>query len=105
MVVYNYFCTHEDCESKENIKIQKEEAHKDMEEKCQVCGKPMKRIGLVPSGGHAKFSSMSPEDKRKTLTKRSDAHFQKHGRHEKQYRQEKAIQKLHETYTGGQKIK
>jgi len=76
---YNYCCTNTDsCDiAFQTVQITKPEEEADKVEKCSECKKPLKRLGVVMSGGYLKVASMNPEGKREVLKKRSHEHFKK----------------------------
>lgn len=78
---YNYRCLNLECPVK-TMGIKSTKDFKEQEqviELCPECGEKLKLIGELPSGGFAKFSSMSSADKKAAISKRANNHYKKYG--------------------------
>lgn len=81
----NFWCPNtEGCSSRKNIYIEKEEEDK-IPEYCEECGEELKLLGIIPAGGFLKFNSLTPQQKRESLKKRSHEHFNKNVKENKKY--------------------
>lgn len=78
---YNYTCLSIPCPVRQHIE-ESANTFKEQENvvvECPICHKPMKLMGEIHSGGYAKFASMSSEQKRQVISKRSKEHYAKKG--------------------------
>ncbi len=81
MAVFNYWCENCNCGAKvsqQNFQVNKSEEEENVPEICPNSEHlEMKLMGQEMSGGYAKFSAMTPTQKKEVLKKRSRAHYQK----------------------------
>lgn len=98
LVKFTYCClngiTGDDCSiarMKDPFVIEKLESEEDKKELCPECGQPLKQLGRKMTGGRTKFSSMSKDDQKKSLKKRSHNHFKKEIEPIKKEQERKAI--------------
>lgn len=99
-----FVCENADCENKGkeivvakvvykfNNKTNKMESDPTMI--CEKCGEPMKDIPKEGFPVVGKFGSMNDADKKKVISQRASAHFDKIGKHEKAFRKAEAIKKM-----------
>jgi hypothetical protein len=77
MDIYNYWCVNKDCKEHEGytqIKLTEEE--KKEEHFCLECKGKLKLMGMI-SNVHAKIGSMTPNERKQALLKRSSIHNKK----------------------------
>lgn len=73
---FNCFCVNKNCELKfQNLTITAEK--EDDTFVCEACGHRLKVVGQKVWGGVLSFDSLSPQEKRKVIHKRSMDHFKK----------------------------
>lgn len=80
MIVYNFSCINRSCSVRKQFKISSDielTSDDDHEEECPECHARLKLMGQSLSGGYNKFNSLSSEDKKKMLLKRSRKDFEK----------------------------
>lgn len=76
MDVYNFWCTNSECPEHSGytkIKLTVEESK--VEQNCLECGHSLKLMGIV-TNFHAKIGSMTPNERKQELLKRSRKHSQ-----------------------------
>lgn len=74
----NLWCRTEKCKyNKKHLKADIDDSNDDFAFSCPECGEVMKVMGYNSYGGYAKVNSMSKEEKKSALLKRSHDHYKK----------------------------
>ena len=75
-ITFNYYCLNSTgCSNRKLVQVQKTREEEAEEENCPECNKPMKLVGEHAGGGYLTFGSLTPDQKRAVLAKRSREHF------------------------------
>lgn len=81
--VYNYFCLNDNCTGNRSQKVKMDEEDKE-DVFCIHCESKMKRLGQE-CNVIGRFSCMSLNERKVFLKKRSNEHYKKHIKGEKEY--------------------
>ena len=88
MSSYNYFCTNNGCPNEDRRRsfvVSKDPSQKDEIELCPFCETELKLLGENVSGGYMKINSMTPEQRKVVLKKRSNQDYIKNIKEKKEY--------------------